>query len=211
MSENKITVLVVDDSAMMRIGLTQSMNVETNVNVVASAENSEKALAQFREHQPDIIIMDYQMPGESGVECTRRILAESPTAKIILFSVFETEEDIWNAVQAGVKGYLTKTTCEVEDLLEAIHEVAQGKTFFPAHIMRKLDRRKEKPELTLRELDVLRELAEGLSNQEIMDTLKISMSTVKMHITNIRSKLDAQDRTHAVVNACKQGILKLED
>ncbi len=210
-SDQEIRVMVVDDNAMMRIGLTQTMTVEPGVTPVGAASNAEEALKMYREIRPDVVTMDYQMPGETGIECTRKILNEFPDAKIILFSVFESEEDIWSAVQAGVKGYLTKKASEVDELMEAINEVMQGREYFPAIILKKIESRRDKPELTAREIEVLQELAKGSSNQEILDSLNISLSTVKMHITHIREKLGAQDRTQAVVIACKQGLLRLED
>ncbi|MDZ8117554.1 response regulator transcription factor [Pontiella agarivorans] len=211
MSEPQISVLIVDDNAMMRIGLSQTMTVEPGVTPVGAASNGAEAFDMYLALRPDLVIMDYQMPYESGVDCSRRILKEDPEAKIIFFSVFESEEDIWNAVQAGVRGYLTKKASEVDELMEAIHEVARGGTYFPAGMLRKIERRKEKPELTPRERDVLKQLAEGRSNQEIVDALNISLPTVKMHIVHIREKLGAQDRTQAVVIACKQGLLRLEE
>lgn len=209
--EKEISVLIVDDNAMMRVGLSQTMTVEPGVVAAGTAANAVEALALYRKLRPDVVTMDYQMPGDSGVECTRQILAEFPDARVILFSVFEAEEDIWNAVQAGAKGYLTKKASEVDELMDAIREVAGGGTFFPARLAQKLERRKGKRELTARELDVLRELAEGFSNQEIVDSLDITMATVKMHILHIRDKLGAQDRTQAVVIAYKQGILRIQN
>lgn len=211
MNPKEINVLVVDDNAMMRIGITQTLTVEPGVHPVGAAADAIEALELYREFQPDVVTMDYQMPGADGAECTRQILAEYPDAKIILFSIFESEEDIWTAVQAGARGYITKRASEVEELLEAIHDVAEGREYFPARMAEKLASRKDKPELTPRELEVLKSLAEGRSNQEIMDALHISIPTVKMHIAHLREKLGAQDRTQAVVLAFKQGLLRIEE
>jgi len=201
--------MVVDDNALLRFGLIGAIDLETGLESVGGAPNAEEALTLYAEQKPNIIIMDYRMPGMSGVECTEQILAESPQAKIILYSVYESEEEIWKAVQAGVKGYLTKTAGAVEDVMEAIHEVANGGTFFPASIQEKLEARKQQEELTPRELEVLQLLGEGQSNKEIADVMDISLSTVKIHVTNIRDKLGAADRTQAVVIAFKRGILSL--
>ncbi|VGO11893.1 Response regulator protein VraR [Pontiella desulfatans] len=203
------TVLVVDDNALLRLGLTETISIEPGLEPVGAAANSEEALRLVRKLKPDVVTMDYQMPGESGIECTRKILAEFPETKVVLLSVFDSEEDIWKAVQAGVKGYLTKKAGEVEDVLEAIQEIAAGGTYFPAGIAQKLERRRGKESLTPREMQVLTELANGLSNKEIAEVLKISMPTVKLHIVNLREKLDAADRTQAVVHAFKRGILHL--
>ncbi|MGC6425355.1 MAG: response regulator [Lentimonas sp.] len=205
-----IKVLVVDDNALLRFGLIGAIDLETEIETVGSAANAEEALELHRKTQPDVVTMDYRMPGIDGVECTRKILAEFPDAKIILYSVFESEEEIWKAVQAGVRGYLTKTASAVEEVMEAITEVAGGGSFFPASIARKLEARKQQQELTARELEVLRMLGEGQSNKEIMDYFDLSLSTVKHHITNIREKLGAADRTQAVVIAYRRGILKVE-
>ena len=134
-----------------------------------------------------------------------------PDAKVILLSVFDSEEDIWKAKQAGVKGYLTKKAGEIEDVIEAIQEVSSGGTYFPSSIAQKLEKRKKLKSLTEREMTVLRLLAEGLSNKEIEDALGISLPMVKLHVVNLREKLGAVDRTQAVVQALKRGILHLDD
>ena len=209
MGTKPTTVLVVDDNALLRLGLTETLAIEPDLKPVGSAANSEEAIEAVRKFRPEVVTMDYQMPGENGVECTRRILAEFPDTKIVLISVFDSEEDIWNAVQAGVKGYLTKKAGEVEEVLEAIYEVAGGGSYFPAGIAQKLERRRAQQSLTPREMDVLKLLAEGYSNKEIMDALDISLPTVKLHIANLREKLDAADRTQAVVNAIKRGVIHI--
>ncbi len=208
---DEIKVLVVDDNALLRLGLTETINIEPGLTPVGAAANSVEALTLYRKFRPDVVTMDYQMPGDSGLVCTQKIIAEFPDAKIILLSVFDSEEDIWKAVQAGVKGYLTKKAGEVEDVLEAIHEVAAGGTYFPAVIAQKLERRNDQESLTPREMDVLKLLADGCSNKEIVDALGISLPTVKLHIINLREKLGAADRTQAVVAAFKRGILHINE
>ncbi|VGO22433.1 response regulator [Pontiella sulfatireligans] len=206
----EIRVLVVDDNALLRLGLTETITIEPGLEPVGAAANATEALELVRELRPDVVTMDYQMPGESGVECTRKIMEEFPDTKVVLLSVFDSEEDIWQAVQAGVKGYLTKKAGEVEDVLEAIHEIAAGGTYFPAGIAQKLERRSGQDSLTPREMEVLTLLAEGCSNKQIVDRLGISLATVKLHILNLREKLDAADRTQAVVHAFKRGIIHLD-
>lgn len=201
--------MVVDDNAMLRFGLIGAVTYEDGLEIVGEAASAEEALERYRELQPDVVTMDYKMAGENGAECTRKIMIEFPTAKIILFSVFESEEDIWKSVQAGAKGYLTKNAGAVEDMMEAIHEVAAGNTYFPAIIARKLENRKQQEELTPRELEVLQLLGEGKSNKELVEHFDISLSTIKHHITNIREKLGAADRTQAVIIAYKRGILHI--
>lgn len=207
--EKTVKVLVVDDNALLRVGLTETIAIEPGLEPVGAAANAEEALELVRRLKPDVVTMDYQMPGESGVECTKKILAEFPDMKVVLLSVFDSQEDIWQAVQAGVKGYLTKKAGEVEEVLEAIHEVAAGDTYFPASIARKIEARSGQADLTPREMEVLQLLADGCSNKEIVDRLGIALPTVKLHIINLREKLDAADRTQAVVHAFKRGILHL--
>lgn len=211
MNDNEITVVVVDDNALLRLGLTETISIEPGLKAVGQAANAEEAYQMVRELEPDVVTMDYQMPGENGIECTKKLMKEFPKLKVILLSVFDSEEDIFKAVNAGVKGYLTKKAGEVEEVVEAIHEVANGSTYFPAGIAQKLERRNEASSLTARELEVLELLAEGLSNKEIVDRLGISLSTVKLHIINLREKLEANDRTQAVVHAFRRGILHLDD
>lgn len=206
-----IRILIVDDNALLRLGLSGAFNVEPGLEAVGQAANAAQALEQVRALRPDIVTMDYKMPGENGVDCSQKILAEFPDTKILLVSAFESEEEIWNAVQAGVKGYLTKMAGEVEEVLEAVKEIAAGGTYFPAHIVQKIEDRSDKDDLTPRELEVLKLLADGCSNKEIIQRLGIQISTVKLHLANLRVKLDAADRTHAVSNAYKRGILKASD
>ncbi|MDF7825179.1 response regulator transcription factor [Pontiellaceae bacterium B12227] len=208
----KVRVLVVDDNALMRLGLTEAIAIEPDLEVAGEAGNSEEALSMFRNTQPDVITMDYQMPGgETGIECTRNIISENPDAKVILLSVFDSEEDIYQAQRAGVKGYLTKKSGGVRDVISAIQEVAAGGSYFPAAIAAKLEKRLRQPDLTPREMDVLELLAEGNINKEIGDILGISLATVKLHMGNLLEKLNAADRTQVVVIAYKRGILHLDD
>lgn len=205
-----IRVMVVDDNSLLRLGVTEAVNGETDLKAVGEAENGAQALEVYRELQPDVVTMDYQMPGGNGIESTREIVAEFPEAKVILLSVFEGEEDIWNAVQAGAKGYLSKTG-EIEEVLDAIREVADGGTYFPAAIARKLAQREERDSLTPREMEVLRCIVEGNSNKEIMSRLTISEGTVKLHVSRVLEKLEAADRTQAAIKAIRQGIVHLEE
>lgn len=206
--ETKTTVMVVDDNSLMRLGLTEAISGEPDMQAVGEAPNGTRAIELFRELQPDVVTMDYQMPGENGIETTRRICAEFPGARVILLSVFEGEEDVWNAVQAGAKGYLTKTG-EIEEVLDAIREVAAGGTYFPASMSQKLASREKKENLTARELEVLRLIVGGKSNKEIMGLLSISEGTAKLHVSHILEKLGAADRTQAAIMAVRQGIVHL--
>lgn len=207
----QIRILIVDDNQMMRFGLSGSLAALPDVTVVGEAANGEEALALVAEHRPDIVTMDYRMPGDNGLVVTEKILAQYPEIRVILLSAFDSEEDIWNAVQVGVKGYLTKAAGNVTELLAAVKAVAAGEQYFPEVIARKLKERQKVSGLSAREVDVLRLLAVGKSNQEIADSLDIALETVKSHLLNLRSKLGAADRTQAVVLAYEKGILHLNE
>jgi len=207
--KKKISVMVVDDNSLLRLGLTEAINGEEDLAAVGEAENGEQALKLYPKLKPDVVTMDYQMPGDTGVATTRKITAEYPDAKIILLSVFEGEEDIWTAVQAGAKGYLTKTG-EIEEVLDAIREVAEGGNYFPAAIAQKLANREQRDTLTAREREVLELIVSGNSNKEIMVNLEISEGTVKLHVSHILEKLGAADRTQAAIMAVRQGIVHLD-
>lgn len=206
---NHIKVLVVDDNAVLRMGLTHAIDNADGFQIIGEAANAEDALISYEKYRPDVVTMDYQMPGIDGVETTRRLIQTDPDAKIVLLTVKEAEEDVWNAVQAGCKGYLTKRAGEVEDVLQAIHEVANGNTYFPAKVASKIESRLAHEALTPRELEVLQGLAKGYSNKEIMDQLDISEGTVKLHLSNLRKKLNAADRTQALITAVQRGIVQI--
>ena len=134
-SDERNKVLIVDDNAVLRMGLSLAViEIEDGYTVVGEASNAEEALVLYKRHEPDVVTMDYQMPGADGVACTQKIMDYDPNAKVVLLTIKELEEDIWNAVQAGCKGYLTKRAGEIEDVLQAIKEVASGNTYFPAKI-----------------------------------------------------------------------------
>lgn len=210
MSET-VRVMVVDDNELLRFGLVGAIDMEPGLQCVGEAGSSLEAQSLYQEIHPDIVTMDYRMPGENGVECIRKILALDPDAKVILFSSYESEEDVWMAVKFGAKAYLTKTAGSVSDVMDAIREVAGGGTFFPAQIAQKIELRMKQEELTRRELEVLRLLGQGKCNQELADQFEISIPTVKHHIKHIREKLGAADRTQAVVIAYQKGIIKLDE
>lgn len=207
MSES-IRVLVVDDSALLRMGLTQAIGIEADMTVVGSAATADEALTLYPKLRPDVVTMDYQMTGMNGVECTRRIRATFPEARVVILSVQDVEEYVWSAVQAGALGYLTKEASEVEEVLDAIREIHAGGTYFPAHIAETIRLRETLPTLSPREMEMLRAIAAGQSNKEIAAALQISINTVKLHISNLFDKLDATDRTQAVVIAIRRGMLK---
>tara|TARA_X000000950_G_scaffold260412_1_gene329748 strand:+ start:195 stop:824 length:630 start_codon:yes stop_codon:yes gene_type:complete len=206
-----ISVMVVDDNAILRMGLTNAIDSAEGFSIVGEAANAEKALRLYKDLLPDVVTMDYNLPDFDGVQCTEKIMAFNPGANIILLTINEAEEEVWQAVEAGCKGYLLKRAGQVEDVLHALSEVASGGTYFPANVAKKIQQRLNHEMLTPRELDVLRCLGEGSSNKEIMDTLQLSESTVKMHLSNIRKKLNAADRTQALIEAVKRGLIHIEE
>jgi DNA-binding NarL/FixJ family response regulator len=207
--KRKIQVLIVDDHAMMRLGLAEAINGERDMALAGEASNGQQALHLYREIQPDVVTMDFQMPMMDGAQATALLRAEFPDARVVVLSVFEGEEDIWRAVEAGAMAYVLKSA-EVEDILEAIRHVVDGDTYFPAAIASKLNARKTRDTLTTRESQVLRHIVAGLSNKEIASTLHTSEATVKLHISNTLAKLGVSDRTQAAIVAVQRGIVHLD-
>ena len=203
---HRIRILIVDDHFMVRLGLAEAINHEPDMVVIGQARNAAQARELFRKHKPDLVTMDYSLPGTDGVEATRQIRADSPEARIIMVSVFEGEEPIWRAVQAGVRGYLLKAS-ESEELLKSIRTVHEGGTAFPGAIEAKITARRGREELTPRELALLRLIVEGRSNKEIAAAVFLSEATVKLHITHILEKLDVHDRTQATTAAIQRGFV----
>lgn len=178
------------------------------MEAVAEASNGKEAVEMFRLHQPDVTLMDLRMPQMEGVEAITTIRAEFPTARIILLTTYDGDEDIYRGLRAGAKGYLLKDA-SCEQLLEAIRVVHVGRSRIPPSVGAKLAERMSNPELSDREREVVRLMATGKSNQEIGTALGITEGTVKFHVNNILSKLKVNDRTQAVIVALKRGIASM--
>jgi DNA-binding NarL/FixJ family response regulator len=178
------------------------------MNVVAEVDNGRQAIDQFRLHQPDVAILDLQMPELGGVEAIAAIRAEFANACLIMFSIYETDEDIYQGLRAGAKAYLLKDT-PCGEILEVIRAVSEGQRYLSVEIGTKLAARMGRAELSNREHEVLALMAQGKNNRAIAKELFITENTVKFHVANVIGKLGASDRTHAVVNALQQGIIKL--
>lgn len=204
-----IRILIADDHPIVRQGLVSILNDQSDMTVIAEVSNGQEAVAQYRQHQPDIAILDLRMPTLGGVEAITTIRAEFPQACIIMFTIYDTDEDIYRGLQAGAKSYLLKGT-PCQEILRVIRHVCQGQRHIPNEISTKLAARIEHPELTSREMDVLHLLVVGKTNQAISKELTISERTVKFHINNIFNKLGVCDRTQAVVEALKRGLARLE-
>lgn len=207
--KRKIRVLIVDDHAMMRLGLAEAITGERDLTLVGEAANGAQALQLYREHRPDVVTMDFQMPDADGAQTTARLRSEFPDARVVVLSVFEGEEDIWRAVQAGASGYVLKSA-EVEDVLDAVRHVMEGGTYFPAVVAAKLAAREARDTLTPRERQVLGCIVADLSNTEISATLHTSEATVKLRISHTLAKLQVADRTQAAIVAVQRGIVHLD-
>ena len=209
MEQRRIRILVVDDHALMRVGLVASIGGEPDMEIVAAASNGKEAVEFFRQHCPDITLMDLKMPVMGGVEAIQAIRGEFPSAKVIVLSTYEGDDDIFRALEAGATSYLLKDTL-AEDLVRVIREVFAGGRPLPAPVAKRLADRMLHPDLTARELDVLRLIARGMRNKEIAAQLGIGEETTQGHVKNILSKLGLHDRTEAVAVAVRRGIVHID-
>ena len=209
MASTPIRILVVDDHPMIRAGLTATISPEPDMAIVAAASNGREALEQYRQHRPDITLMDLKMPDMGGVEAIRTIRAEFPSARIIVLSTYQGDEDIYRAIEAGAVTYLLKDMI-AEKLMGVIREVASGGRPIPPEVAQRLTERMFQAALTNRETEVLQLVARGMRNKEIAGELKISDETVQGHVKSILAKLSVHDRTEAVAVAIRRGIVHLD-
>jgi DNA-binding NarL/FixJ family response regulator len=218
-----IRVLIADDQALFRRGLYVVLGTEDGIEVVAEAENGEEAVEKARDLVPDVVLMDVRMPRVNGIEAARQIRAEVPTTKILMLTVSDEEDDLYEAIKAGANGYLLKEI-SVEEVAEAIRAVTQGQSLISPSMASKLlnefnalvKKAEEKqqfpaPALTAREVEVLRLVAKGMSNREIAEELYISENTVKNHVRNILEKLHLHNRMEAVIYAVRERLLDIRE
>lgn len=203
-----ISILVVDDHPMLREGLANMIVGEADLTLVAEAGTGSEALIQFDQHLPDITLMDLRLPDMNGIEVIEKIRRRHPEAKIIVLTTYLGDVQALRALRAGALGYLLKATLRL-DLLDTIRAVYAGKRRLHAEVASELAAHAMDDALTQREMDVLNQIAAGCSNKVVADRLKISEDTVKGHVRNILSKLNANDRTHAVTIALRRGFLDL--
>ncbi|MBD2074285.1 response regulator transcription factor [Phormidium sp. FACHB-592] len=203
-----IRVLIVDDHVIFQQGLVNIINKEANMTVVGRASNGIEGIDLFRRIQPDVTLMDLRMPQIDGVAAIASICAEFNMARIIVLTTYDGDEEIYRGLRAGAKGYLLKD-CKPSELRTAIRTVHDGQQYIPPNVAAKLIQRMSSPELSDRELEILRLVAQGMNNLEIGTTLNISESTVKSNISRILSKLGAKDRVQATIIALKRGIASL--
>ena len=216
-------VLIADDQPLFRRGLHVVLGTEDGIEVVGEAENGQEAVEKAQELVPDVVLMDVRMPRVNGIEATRQIRIDVPSTKILMLTVSDAEEDLYEAIKAGANGYLLKEI-SVEEVAEAIRAVSQGQSLISPSMASKLlnefnalVRRAEgrdqlpTPTLTTREIEILRLVAKGMSNREIADELFISENTVKNHVRNILEKLHLHNRMEAVIYAVKERLLDIRE
>jgi len=200
---------VVEDHHIVRQGLVALLATIPDMTVVAEAADGKQAIGLFRQHRPDVTLMDLRLPGMSGVEAVEQIRHEFAAARVIVLTTFDGDEDIYRALQAGARGYLLKGMFG-DELMDAIRAVHSGKSRIPPLVAERLAERMGGPSLTSRELEVLELIVLGNSNKEIGGELAISEATVKTHVNSILDKLGVTDRTQAVRTALQRGIVHLE-
>jgi len=204
-----IRILVVDDHFMVRMGLSSSLNAEEDMEVVAEAGSGEDAVGLYREHRPNLVLMDLRLPKMSGAEAVAAITRDFPEACILMLSTHSGEEEIHRSLQAGARGYILKSAMR-EELLRAIRQVRDGKRYLDPVVAPLLAEHLTHRPLTSRELEVLKMVAKGMGNKEIAAGLNIAEVTVKLHVSHVLEKLNARDRTEAATAALKRGIITLD-
>ncbi|HMG32952.1 MAG TPA: response regulator transcription factor [Blastocatellia bacterium] len=207
-NQASIRVFSVDDHPLLREGLAAIVNNQPDMELVAHASTGREAIQAFKQHQPDITLLDLRLPDMSGIDALIAIRAEFPEARIIMLTTFEGDVDISRALAAGARGYMLKNM-PPKELVEAIRQVHSGKRRIPPQVASHLAEFFGGDSLTEREIEVLRHIAEGNRNRDIAERLFISEETVKVHIKHIMEKLGATDRTQAVAIGLRRGIIKL--
>jgi NarL family two-component system response regulator LiaR len=209
-----IKVLLVDDHEMVRIGLSAVLSTEEGLEIVGEASNGADGVRLAQEYKPDVVMMDLVMEGMDGVETTRRIMEILPDCKVIVLTSYVDDDKLYPVIEAGAFSYLLKTS-RASEIADAIRAAARGQSVLEPQVTAKMMNRLRQPqrretaheELTEREMEVLRLIAQGKSNQEIADALFIGVKTVKFHVTNLLAKLGVEDRTQAAIYALKNGLM----
>jgi NarL family two-component system response regulator LiaR len=218
MSASPIRILIADDQAIVRKGIRALLSTEPGMEVVAETRNGVETIAQAEALQPDVILMDLVMPDLNGIEATRQITERLPAVRILILTSFGTDDKVFPAIKAGALGYLLKDS-EPEELVQAIRQVYHGESSLHPTIARRVLRELAHPAeripavepLTEREVEVLRQVAQGLSNRDIAEQLVINEATVRTHVSNILSKLHLASRTQAALYALREGLASLEE
>jgi DNA-binding NarL/FixJ family response regulator len=208
-NDGPIRVLVADDHPVVRTGLAAVLVQQPGLELVGEAENGALAVALYREHQPDVCLMDLRMPVMDGIEAIQAITGEFPGARILALTTYEGDADIRRALDAGARGYLLKDML-LTDVIEAIRTVRRGERVIPHAVAARLTEFPERSELTERELEILQLVAKGLSNKQVARVIERTDETVKIHLKNVFTKLSVADRTEAVTVALTRGLIHLD-
>lgn len=208
-TDSDIRILVAEDHNVVREGIVSILNRQKDMTVIAEAKNGQEAVELYQVHQPDLTLMDLRMPKMEGLEAIVQIRQQDAKANIIILTTYDTDEDIYQGLQAGARGYLLKDATTAE-LAKAVRQVAAGKRFLPSNVAVKLVERMESDELTQRERDVLELMVQGSSTAKLAEMMHLSEGTIKFHINNIFQKLDVNDRAQAIVVALRRGIIRLD-
>jgi two-component system, NarL family, response regulator len=205
----KIRILLADDHPLIRDGLASIVSRQSNMEIVAEVSNGDDAIKMYQVFAPDVSIIDLRMGAKSGIDVIKELRAMDNLCRILVLTTFDTEEEIVRSFEAGAMGFLVKDAARTE-LIQAISTIANGQRFVPAKIAERLADRLTRKPLTERELDVLKLVSVGLRNKEIASRLHVSEFTIKVHVQNILGKLEVHDRTHAVTEALRQGLILLQ-
>ena len=208
-AERPIRILIVDDHPVVRAGLTSMLSTQPGFQVVGNASNGADALALVDADAPDILLLDLRMPGLTGIEVLRALQQGKSKSRAIILTSFETDEDVYQAIQAGAQSYLLKNTSQ-QELVGAIRAVHAGHRHLPPKITLRLAEYMMRSPLTGREREILQMLSKGLTNKQIAQELRISGNTVRNHVNSIIEKLEVADRTEAVTLGLQRGIIRLE-
>lgn len=207
-ADPKIKIMVVDDHPVVRFGLVAILGAQPDLTVVAQASTGEEAIELFRQHRPDVCLMDLRLPRIGGADAIRAIRKEFPGSVFIVLTTFRGDEDIHKAMSAGARSYLLKGMSH-DELLDAVREVHSGRQYLPKTVRQSLENRMPKSDLSAREFEILVLIVRGLTNKQIAEALNITVGTVKWHVNLILARLNVTDRTQAAVAALHRGIVEL--